>query len=66
LQALSGPLLVGIGGSRYLTSQVDKNLLKATAAKAAASNADPNASAVIATATPAGALQVAENLPEPS
>jgi hypothetical protein len=53
------------GGSRYLTNQVDKKLLTATAAKAARSSADPAGAAAIATATPAAALQIAENLPAP-
>jgi hypothetical protein len=65
LSSVVGAFLVGIGGSRYLTSQVDKNLLKATAAKAASSNADPMASAAIATATPAAALQIADDLSHP-
>lgn len=65
LSSVVGAFLVGIGGSRYLTNQVDKTLLTATAAKAAGSNAVPAASVSIATATPAQALQIAENLPDP-
>jgi hypothetical protein len=63
LSSLVGAFLVGIGGSRYLTSQVEKNLLKATAATAAAREADPTISAAIATATPAAALRIADRLP---
>jgi hypothetical protein len=66
LSSVIGAFLVGIGGSRYLTNQVDKSLLQASAAKAAAADADPLATVAIATATPAEALQIAENLPEPS
>ncbi len=65
LSSVVGAFLVGIGGSRYLTNQVDKSLLKASAAKAAGSDADSAAPAAIATATPAAALQIAENLPDP-
>lgn len=64
LSSVVGAFLVGVGGSRYLTDQVDKNLLTATAAKAAAAGADPQASGAIATATPAGALRIADDLPE--
>ncbi|MDQ2761441.1 MAG: hypothetical protein M3Y17_13730 [Actinomycetota bacterium] len=64
LSSVVGAFLVGIGGSRYLTNQVDKNLLKAATAKAAGSDADANAAAQIATASPAGALQIANNLPD--
>jgi hypothetical protein len=64
LSSVVGAFLVGIGGSRYLTSQVDKNLLRATAASAAGTDADANAVAAIATATPAAALQIADDLPE--
>jgi hypothetical protein len=66
LSSVVGAFLVGIGGSRYLTSQVDKNLLRATAATAAGTDADKNAAAAIATATPAAALKIADALPETS
>jgi hypothetical protein len=65
LSSVVGAFLVGIGGSRYLTNQVDKSLLKASAAKAAGSNASSEAPTAIATATPAEALQIAEKLPDP-
>jgi hypothetical protein len=65
LSSVIGAFLVGIGGSRYLTSQVDKTVLKATVAKAAAADAEPNATAAMANATPLEALKIAENLPEP-
>lgn len=66
LSSVVGAFLVGIGGSRYLTSQVDKNLLRATAATAASTDADATAAAAIATATPAAALKIADDLPEAS
>jgi hypothetical protein len=40
-------------------------VLKATVAKAAAADAEPNATAAMANATPLEALKIAENLPEP-
>ena len=61
LSSVVGAFLVGISGSRYLTSQVDKSLLKATAATAAAADADPAKSAAIATATPAAALAISSD-----
>lgn len=38
--ALAGAILVGIGGARWLSDQVDKNLLRAAAGTAAAQPAD--------------------------
>lgn len=62
LSALVGALLVGIGGGRWLTDQVDKFMLRTTAVKAAEGNADARASRQIATASPAGALEIARQL----
>ena len=59
LASLVGAIMVGIGGARWLTSEVDKNLLRATAAQAAASKPSAAASQQIAMATPAQALEVA-------
>lgn len=58
--ALMGAVLVGIGGARWLTSEVDKSLLKAAASRAADSQASPLASQQIAGASPAGALHIAQ------
>ena len=55
LASLVGAVLVGIGGARWLTNEVDKKLLKATAL--AASTADQ--AARIAVAAPAEALEIA-------
>lgn len=62
LSSLVGAVLVGIGGGRSLTDQVDKSLLKATAVQAAQSSANPSASAAIAAASPARALEIARHL----
>jgi len=62
VSALVGAVLVGIGGGRWLTDQADKSLLKATAAQAAQGKANPEASAAIAAARPAHALDIARTL----
>ena len=59
LAALVTASLVGYAGARWLTTEVDKKLLRAAAAEAAASSADPSAAARIATATPEGSLRIA-------
>ncbi|HEY5286455.1 MAG TPA: hypothetical protein VIJ50_05065 [Solirubrobacteraceae bacterium] len=66
LSSVVGAFLVGIGGSRYLTNQVDKNLLKVAASKAAGADADSGAASAIAIAQPADALQIADDLPVPA
>jgi hypothetical protein len=59
VSGFAGAVLVGIGGARWLSSEVDKNLLKAAASKAAAAQATPNASHQIAMASPAEAFKIA-------
>jgi hypothetical protein len=60
--SLVGAVLVGIGGVRWLTNEVDKDLLQAAASQAAAGKASPEASHKIALATPAQALLIARSL----
>jgi fluoride ion exporter CrcB/FEX len=55
---LVGALLVGVAGSRWLTSEVDKNLMKATVTAAVATAADPAKAASLVNATPSQALQI--------
>jgi hypothetical protein len=62
LASFVGALLVGIGGARWLSSEVDKNLLRATAAQAAGKNSSADASQQIAMLTPAQALNVAKRM----
>lgn len=62
LSALVGALLVGMGGGRWLTDQADKGMLKAAAVKAASGNPNTSASARIAAARPAAALEIARKL----
>ncbi len=61
LSALVGGVLVGIVGSRWLTNEVDKRLLRAAASEAARKS--PGASVDIMKSTPAEALNIAQNLP---
>lgn len=62
LGAVMGALLVGIGGARWLSSQVDKTLYKATAAKLAESTKAPDAARQIMLASPSNALKIAQQL----
>ena len=59
LSALVGAVLVGVSGARWLTNEVDKNLLKAAASEAAGSAANPKKAKQIAMATPSEALRIA-------
>lgn len=59
LAALVTAALVGYVGSRWLTNEVDKKLLRTAAATAAAAPANPIAAVEIATATPLGCLEIA-------
>jgi hypothetical protein len=61
---LVGAVLVGVGGARVLTNEVDKKLLKAAASEAAgAKPADDSTAKKILMATPAQALDIAKSLP---
>jgi len=62
LASLVGAALVGVGGARWLSSEVDKNMLRAAAANAAEGNASSSAAQQIAMAAPAQALNVARNM----
>jgi hypothetical protein len=62
LSSLVGAALVGTGGARWLTNEVDKSLLKATASKAANAQPNPIASQQIAIASPHLAFTIAKGL----
>lgn len=62
LASLVGAILIGIGGARWLTSEVDKNLLRAAATNAAGKAASPGASEQIAMASPAQALSITRDM----
>jgi hypothetical protein len=62
LASLVGAALLGVGGARWLTSEVDKTLLKAAASKAASAPPNPAASQQMALATPTQALEIAKKM----
>jgi hypothetical protein len=64
LAGLIGALVIGAGGARVITSEVDKKLLRATATEAATKPASSEKVAEIANATPAAALNIAAAMPE--
>ena len=60
LAAIAGAVLIGVGGSRWLTNEVDKRLLRAAASNAAAApKASDQTMSRIALARPAKALEMA-------
>ncbi|WP_298964859.1 hypothetical protein [uncultured Methylobacterium sp.] len=59
LAALSGAVLVGIGGARWLTAEVDKKLLRGAAMAAASKEADTALTYKLAVSTPLQALKAA-------
>jgi hypothetical protein len=62
LASLIGAVLVGIGGARWLSGEVDKNLLRAAAADAAGKQPSAEASRRIAMVSPAQALNVVNSM----
>ena len=62
LSALVGAALVGIGGARWVTNEIDKKLLTVAASKAAAAPQAPEAAQQIVGASPAQALAIAQQL----
>ena len=59
LSAVVGGLLVGVGGARWLTNEVDKKLLRAAASKAASGQPNDQKAIRISAAAPAEALRIA-------
>jgi hypothetical protein len=59
LSSVVGGLLVGIGGARWLTNEVDKKLLRAAASKAASGQPNDQKAIRISAAAPAEALRIA-------
>lgn len=62
LSALVGAVLIGVGGARWLTNEVDKSLLQKAATKLAAYTLDKDKAVEIATAKPAEAVALAYSL----
>ena len=59
LSSLVGAVLVGVGGARWLTAEVDKKLLRAAGTALASSPANPELAARIGSASPAAFLHMA-------
>ncbi len=66
LASVVGAMLIGIGGARWLTNEVDKQLLRAAAAEAAGAPASSNASQQMLVASPAKILDIAQKSQQPS
>ena len=62
IASIAGAVLIGIGGARWLTNEVDKRLLRTAAATAAASKSSFDDSQKIARATPAQAFNIAKKM----
>ncbi|MFB3766623.1 MAG: hypothetical protein ACE14P_15445 [Methanotrichaceae archaeon] len=62
ISTLAGSLLVGIGGARWLTNEVDKSLLRTAAVTAAAGRQSFYDSQRIAVSTPAQAFNIAKRM----
>src|SRR5262245_6738868 len=56
---LATAILIGFGGARWLTNEVDKKLLKATASAAASGAADNEKATKIANSSPAEGFRIA-------
>lgn len=63
LASLVGAALVGMGGARWLTNEVDKSLLRQAASQAAGATASNTFATKIAVAAPAEALHIARSMP---
>lgn len=64
VSTIAGAILIGIGGARWLTNEVDKTLLRTAAVTAAASRASYDESQRIAISTPAQAFNIAKRMYE--
>lgn len=60
LASVAGAILVGMGGARWLTNEVDKKLLQAAASNAANRAAEPQMAAQILMASPEQAVRMTE------
>ncbi|HSQ25755.1 MAG TPA: hypothetical protein VLM80_01400 [Anaerolineales bacterium] len=61
LAAVAGAILVGMGGARWLTNEVDKKLLQAAASNAANRAAEPQLAAQILRSSPEQAVRITEH-----
>ena len=60
LASVVGAMLIGIGGARWLTNEVDKQLLRAAAVEAAGAPASTTSSQEMVAASPARVLDIAQ------
>ena len=60
--AFVGAVLIGVGGARWLSNEVDKKLLKATTTAALTGTGSAETAAKVMTATPAQALKIVQAL----
>lgn len=59
LAGLAGTFVIGLGGARFLTQQVDKKLLQVAAAQAQGQTPNSDKATAIASGSPTTALEVA-------
>lgn len=62
IASLFGALLIGVGGARWLTNEVDKKLLRAAASEAADKSPSPDASRALSMATPEQAIGIVRRM----
>jgi hypothetical protein len=62
LGTLAGAMLVGAGGAKWLTSQIDNHILKAAAIQAAKAPASPEGAVEMASASATQVLEIAKRL----
>ena len=62
LSAVSGAILIGIGGAKWLTNETDKRLLKTAAVTAAAASSSLEDSKKMLMSTPAQTFNLAKNM----
>jgi len=58
--AVGGAVLIGVGGARWLSNEVDKRLLRAAGVELAGKDRKPELVGVMSTASPAAALEKAK------
>jgi hypothetical protein len=63
LSAIGGAILVGVAGARWLSNEVDKTLLRATAVEAAKKQPNDAMAKLVASAPPAAAFKAARDAP---
>lgn len=62
LSEVAGAVVIGLGGARWLSNEVDKKILTVATAEAARARSSPEASQQLGTASPFQALDIAKSL----